>query len=89
MFGAATQEQKDEKLKVLDEHILGLEEKVKAARDALETFEDRALANVEKFSKQKNADITDILITHIVMTIERCKKSRSTWVNIKEACESM
>lgn len=76
-------------MKLLDEQIVELEEKVKLARDTLSKFEKLALANVEKFYEQKTSDITDILMTYIVLTIERCKKSRATWVSIKEACEAM
>lgn len=89
MFGAGTAEQKEEKLKLLDEQILEREEMLKNARELLESFEKKALLNVEKFHKQKTSDITDILMTYIIMTIDRCKKSKTTWVNIKEACDAM
>lgn len=89
MFGDKTPEQKEERLKVLDEQTVELEAKLKTAQETVHEFEEHALANVEKFHKQKTTDITDILITYIVMTIERCKKGRSSWVNIREACEAM
>lgn len=89
VFGAGTQEQREEKLKILDENILSLEERVQASREVLEKFESKALSNVDKFHQRKMADITDMFITHIVMMIEQCKKSRSTWANIREACECM
>ena len=89
MFGAASEEQREVKLKALDEQIVELEEKVKSSKEVLDEFETKALASVEKFNKQRTADITDIFITYIVMTLERCKKSRSTWQNVREACESM
>ncbi|XP_067938374.1 sorting nexin-4-like [Watersipora subatra] len=87
VFGGNTPEQKEGKLKALDEEILKMEEKVKASTESLTDFEEKALANVERFSKQKMADVTDIFVTHVMMTLERCKKSRATWQHIKKACE--
>ena len=89
VFGGGTAEQKEEKLKQLDNLILEREEMLKNAQAQLESFEKRALANVEKFRKQKTSDITDILMNYIIMTIDRCKKRKTTWVNIKEACDAM
>jgi len=89
MFGDGTPEQKEEKLKQLDEEIVEMEEKVKIATEAIEKFESSALANVEKFYAQKTSDITDVLITHVVMSIDQCKKSKASWVNVRQACQSM
>lgn len=74
---------------MLDEQILEREEMLNNAKTLLENFEKQALVNVENFHKQKTTDIADILMTYIIMTIDRCKKSKATWVNIKEACDAM
>ena len=89
MFGAATVEQKEEKLRQLDEQILDMEEKVATLKETKEKFEETASANIDKFHKQKAHDITDILINFIIMSIDRCKKSRSAWANVKEVCDSI
>lgn len=89
MFGATTAEQKEEKLRQYDEQILDLEEKVESSKESKIEFEETALANIDKFHKQKAQDITDILINFIIMSIDRCKKSRSVWVNVKEVCDSI
>lgn len=89
MFGGATAEQKEEKLKTLDEQMLDMEERVRILRETNETFENAAWQNIEKFHRQKTNDITDILINYIIMTIDRCKKSKATWTSIKDACDAL
>jgi len=89
MFGGGTPEQKEEKLKTLDEQIVEAEERLHSLKEGMGTFETKALANIHQFNKQKVHDIQDILVNFIILSIDRCKKSRATWANIKAACDAI
>lgn len=89
MFGGMSAEQREERLKSLDEQILDLEERVQTLKENMEKFQTAALANIEEFHHQKAQDVTDILINFLIMTIDRCKRSKATWVSIKEISDAM
>uniref|UniRef100_UPI00398E9057 sorting nexin-4 isoform X2 n=1 Tax=Pristiophorus japonicus TaxID=55135 RepID=UPI00398E9057 len=89
LFGQETPEQREAKLKMLEEQITDGEELLKAKNLECEDFVKVAWADIERFKEQKNNDLKEALISYAVMQISMCKKGIQVWTNAKECFSKM
>ncbi|KAG2458829.1 SNX4 protein, partial [Polypterus senegalus] len=75
LFGQETPEQREAKLKVLEEQITEGEEFVKSKTLECEEYVQNAWIDIERFKEQKNQDLKEALISYAVMQISMCKKA--------------
>ncbi|EMP38343.1 Sorting nexin-4 [Chelonia mydas] len=74
LFGQETPEQREGKIKVLEEQIHEGEEQLKSKNVEGREFVKSAWADIERFKEQKNHDLKEALINYAVMQISMCKK---------------
>ncbi|MBN3325484.1 SNX4 protein, partial [Atractosteus spatula] len=74
LFGQETPEQREAKLKVLEEQILEGEESVKSKNSECDEYVKNAWLDIDRFKEQKNQDLKEALISYAVMQISMCKK---------------
>ncbi|XP_054827760.1 sorting nexin-4 isoform X1 [Eublepharis macularius] len=89
LFGQETPEQREAKIKVLEEQIYEGEEQLKAKNLESRDFIKNAWADIERFKEQKNHDLKEALISYAVMQISMCKKGIQVWTNAKECFSKM
>ncbi|XP_007907308.1 sorting nexin-4 isoform X1 [Callorhinchus milii] len=89
LFGQETPEQREAKLKVLEQQIVDGEELVKTKNLECEDFVKDAWTDIERFKEQKNSDLKEALISYAVMQISMCKKGIQVWTNAKECFSKM
>uniref|UniRef100_A0A3B4Z6G9 Sorting nexin-4-like n=1 Tax=Stegastes partitus TaxID=144197 RepID=A0A3B4Z6G9_9TELE len=79
LFGQEAPEQREAKLKLLEELITEGEETVKEKTVECEEHVERAWVDMQRFKEQKDKDLREALINYAVMQISMCKKvQRST-----------
>uniref|UniRef100_A0A452H077 PX domain-containing protein n=1 Tax=Gopherus agassizii TaxID=38772 RepID=A0A452H077_9SAUR len=74
LFGQETPEQREGKIKVLEEQIHEGEEQLKSKNVESREFVKSAWTDIERFKEQKNHDLKEALISYAVMQISMCKK---------------
>ncbi|MGH0152256.1 UNVERIFIED_CONTAM: hypothetical protein FKN15_048917 [Acipenser sinensis] len=74
LFGQETPEQREAKLKVLEEQIVEGEELVKTSNAECDEYVRKAWIDIDRFKEQKNQDLKEALISYAVMQISMCKK---------------
>lgn len=89
LFGQETPEQRDAKLKALDEQIQEGEEQVKTKNAECNEFVRNAWVDIERFRQQRNQDLKEALISYAIMQISMCKKGIQVWTNAKECFGKM
>nr|XP_014348963.1 PREDICTED: sorting nexin-4 [Latimeria chalumnae] len=89
LFGQETPEQREAKLKVLEEQIEEGEEQLKSKNVECREFVQSARAEIDRFKEQKNQDLKEALISYAVMQISMCKKGIQVWTNAKECFGKM
>uniref|UniRef100_A0A8C4X8I8 Sorting nexin 4 n=1 Tax=Erpetoichthys calabaricus TaxID=27687 RepID=A0A8C4X8I8_ERPCA len=89
LFGQETPEQREAKLKVLEEQITEGEEFVKSKTLECEEYVQNSWIDIERFKEQKNQDLKEALISYAVMQISMCKKGIQVWTNAKECFSKM
>ncbi|XP_048341636.1 sorting nexin-4 isoform X1 [Sphaerodactylus townsendi] len=89
LFGQETPEQREAKIKVLEEQIHEGEEQLKAKNLESRDFVKSAWTDIERFKEQKNHDLKEALISYAVMQISMCKKGIQVWANAKECFSKM
>ncbi|XP_037768197.1 sorting nexin-4 isoform X2 [Chelonia mydas] len=89
LFGQETPEQREGKIKVLEEQIHEGEEQLKSKNVEGREFVKSAWADIERFKEQKNHDLKEALINYAVMQISMCKKGIQVWTNAKECFSKM
>ncbi|KYO18154.1 sorting nexin-4 isoform B [Alligator mississippiensis] len=89
LFGQETPEQREAKIKVLEEQIHEGEEQLKSKNLEGRDFVKTAWADIERFKEQKNRDLKEALISYAVMQISMCKKGIQVWTNAKECFSKM
>ncbi|XP_071417946.1 sorting nexin-4 isoform X2 [Pithys albifrons albifrons] len=89
LFGQETPEQREAKIKVLEEQIQEGEEQLKSKNLEGRDFVKSAWADIERFKEQKNHDLKEALISYAVMQISMCKKGIQVWTNAKECFSKM
>nr|KAF6383716.1 sorting nexin 4 [Pipistrellus kuhlii] len=89
LFGQETPEQRESRIKVLEEQISEGEQQLKAKNLEGREFVKNAWADIERFKEQKNRDLKEALISYAVMQISMCKKGIQVWTNAKECFSKM
>ncbi|XP_034641194.1 sorting nexin-4 isoform X2 [Trachemys scripta elegans] len=89
LFGQETPEQREGKIKVLEEQIHEGEEQLKSKNVEGREFVKSAWTDIERFKEQKNQDLKEALINYAVMQISMCKKGIQVWTNAKECFSKM
>ncbi|KAJ8252766.1 hypothetical protein GJAV_G00205320 [Gymnothorax javanicus] len=89
LFGQETPEQREAKLKVLEEEIAESEKLLKEKNAECEEFVQKAWAEMQRFKQQKDRDLKEALISYAVMQISVCKKGIQVWSNAKECFNKM
>ncbi|XP_006636318.1 sorting nexin-4 [Lepisosteus oculatus] len=89
LFGQETPEQREAKLKVLEEQILEGEESVKSKNSECDEYVKNAWLDIDRFKEQKNQDLKEAIISYAVMQISMCKKGIQVWTNAKECFSKM
>uniref|UniRef100_A0A3P8UD00 Sorting nexin 4 n=1 Tax=Amphiprion percula TaxID=161767 RepID=A0A3P8UD00_AMPPE len=84
LFGQEAPEQREAKLKLLEELITEGEETVKEKTVECEEHVERAWVDMQRFKEQKDKDLREALINYTVMQISMCKKGIQVWSNAKE-----
>ncbi|KAM9305733.1 LOW QUALITY PROTEIN: sorting nexin-4 [Gastrophryne carolinensis] len=89
LFGQETPEQRDAKIKQLEEQIEEDEEQLKLRNLESREFVQKAWLDIDRFKEQKNRDLKEALINYAVMQISMCKKGIQVWSNAKECFSKM
>ncbi|KAF7657347.1 hypothetical protein LDENG_00028820 [Lucifuga dentata] len=84
LFGQEAPEQREARLKLLEELITEGEEAVKEKTVECEEHVERAWVDMRRFKEQKDKDLREALINYAVMQISMCKKGIQVWSNAKE-----
>nr|XP_020457076.1 sorting nexin-4-like isoform X1 [Monopterus albus] len=84
LFGQEAPEQREARLKLLEELIVEGEEAVKEKTVECEEHVERAWVDMQRFKEQKDKDLREALINFAVMQISMCKKGIQVWSNAKE-----
>ncbi|ERE76703.1 oxysterol-binding protein-related protein 11, partial [Cricetulus griseus] len=75
LFGQETPEQREARIKVLEEQINEGEQQLKSKNLEGREFVKNAWADIERFKEQKNRDLKEALISYAIMQISMCKKT--------------
>lgn len=89
IFGPEKPETKDARLRQLEDQIEEAEEAVLRNQREIMSFMDHALSEVERFKKQKGADLKELFISYAVLQIKMAKRGITLWTNTKECFEKM
>lgn len=89
LFGQETPEQREARIKMLEEQIKEGEQQLKSKNLEGREFVRNAWADIERFKEQKNHDLKEALISYAVMQISMCKKGIQVWTNAKECFSKM
>ncbi|XP_069080390.1 sorting nexin-4 isoform X1 [Pleurodeles waltl] len=89
LFGQETPEQREAKIKQLEEQIDEGEDQLKVKNTENKEFVRNAWEDIERFREQKNHDLKEALISYAVMQISMCKKGIQVWTNAKECFSKM
>ncbi|KAM8934832.1 sorting nexin-4 [Pelodytes ibericus] len=89
LFGQETPEQREAKIKMLEEQIDEGEEQLKVQNLESREFVKNSWLEIERFKEQKNRDLKEALISYAVMQISMCKKGIQVWTNAKECFSKM
>ncbi|XP_064644457.1 sorting nexin-4-like isoform X2 [Lineus longissimus] len=84
IFGGDTPEVREQKLQKIEEEIDECEKQLKLVNEEAQLFTELALADIERFRKQKVKDIKESCTNYAVMQVEKCKKSIQIWQNARE-----
>nr|XP_046235108.1 sorting nexin-4-like [Scatophagus argus] len=84
LFGQEAPEQREARLKLLEELIAEGEEIVKEKTVECEEHVEKAWVDMQRFQEQKDKDLREALINYAVMQISMCKKGIQVWSNAKE-----
>ncbi|XP_033624990.1 sorting nexin-4-like isoform X2 [Asterias rubens] len=89
IFGPESQESRDAQVKLLEEQIEECEQHLKRSTQESVSFMERALAEVERFKKQRTTDLKEIFINYAILQIKISKRGIAVWTNTKECFEKM
>ncbi|XP_034528858.1 sorting nexin-4-like isoform X1 [Notolabrus celidotus] len=84
LFGQEAPEQREARLKLLEELIAEGEETVKEKTVECAEHVERAWVDMQRFKEQKDKDLREALINYAVMQISMCKKGIQVWGNAKD-----
>ncbi|KAK7093117.1 sorting nexin-4-like isoform X2 [Littorina saxatilis] len=89
LFGGDTPEQRDVKLKQLEEQIAQTEIELRQTTDETQVFVEAALRDIDRFKRQKVKDLREIFTNYAVMQIKQCKKGIAIWTSAKDCFSKM
>ncbi|KAK7495702.1 hypothetical protein BaRGS_00013149 [Batillaria attramentaria] len=89
LFGSDTPEQREAKLKQLEEQIAQTETELKQISEETQVFVDAALRDIDRFKRQKVKDLREIFTNYAVMQIKQCKKGIAIWTSAKDCFSKM
>ncbi|XP_056281145.1 sorting nexin-4-like [Pseudoliparis swirei] len=84
LFGQEAPEQREARLKQLEDLISEGEEDVQEKTAECDEHVERAWLDMQRFNEQKDRDLREALISYAVMQISMCKKGVQVWSNAKE-----
>uniref|UniRef100_A0A8C3AH94 Sorting nexin 4 n=1 Tax=Cyclopterus lumpus TaxID=8103 RepID=A0A8C3AH94_CYCLU len=84
LFGQEAPEQREARLKLLEDLIAEGEEDVQEKTVECGEHVERAWVDMHRFKEQKDKDLREALINYAVMQISMCKKGIQMWSNAKE-----
>ncbi|XP_060576029.1 sorting nexin-4-like [Ruditapes philippinarum] len=89
LFGNDTQEQRELKLKHLDEQIKLTEQELAQINEETQKFVEAALRDIDRFKRQKTKDLKEIFTNYAIMQIKQCKKGIAIWTSAKDCFTKM
>ncbi|XP_063992678.1 sorting nexin-4-like [Diachasmimorpha longicaudata] len=90
LFGSVdSEEMREVKANQVEQRILQAEVADKEAHEDLTSFSSKALTDIERFQRQKNADLKETLAAYCVLQFKLARKSLQNWQHIKQCLESM
>ncbi|XP_062238504.1 sorting nexin-4-like isoform X5 [Platichthys flesus] len=84
LFGQEAPEQREARLKLIEELIAEGEDTVKEKTAECEEHVEKAWVDMQRFEEQKDKDLREALIHYAVLQISMCKKGIQVWSNAKE-----
>ncbi|XP_072309467.1 sorting nexin-4-like [Eucyclogobius newberryi] len=84
LFGAEAPEQREARLKLLEEMICEGQDAVKEKTLERQEHVERGLVDMQRFKEQKDKDLKEALISYALMQVSMCKKGIQVWSNAKE-----
>ncbi|CAG5123046.1 unnamed protein product, partial [Candidula unifasciata] len=84
LFGGDTPEQREAKVKQLEEQIMQAEADLKKVQEESELFIEQALRDIDRFQRQKVKDLQEIFTNYAVLQIKQCKKGIAIWTSAKD-----
>ncbi|KAL4228923.1 intercellular trafficking and secretion [Mactra antiquata] len=89
LFGNDTPEQKELKLKHLEEQIKQTELELAQTNEEAQKFIEAALRDIDRFKRQKTKDLKEIFTNYAIMQIKQCKKGIAVWTSAKDCFAKM
>ncbi|XP_035828151.1 sorting nexin-4 isoform X2 [Aplysia californica] len=89
LFGADTPEQREAKLKQLDQQIAQAETDLKRVQEEAELYTGQSLRDIDRFQRQKTKDLQEIFTNYAVLQIKQCKKGIAIWTSAKDCFSKM
>ncbi|XP_050405301.1 sorting nexin-4 [Patella vulgata] len=89
LFGSDTPEQRELKIKQLEEQIKQAEIELKQATQETQLHVQSALKDIERFKRQKTKDLQEIFTNYAIMQIKQCKKGIAIWTSAKDCFVKM
>ncbi|GFO00433.1 sorting nexin-4 [Plakobranchus ocellatus] len=89
LFGSDTPEQREVRLKQLDEQIIQAEAELKRVQEESQQFIEYSLRDIDRFQRQKTKDLQEIFTNYAVMQIKQCKKGIAIWTSAKDCFSKM
>lgn len=84
LFGQEAPEQREARLKLLEELICEGQDSVKEKTLECREHVERSLVDVHRFKEQKDKDLNEALINFALMQVNICKKGIQMWSNAKD-----
>ena len=89
IFGNDTPEQREQKIKQLEEQIQQSEVELRRVGEETQKFIDTALRDIDRFKRQKVKDLREIFTNYAIMQIKQCKKGIAVWTSAKDCLTKM
>ncbi|GAB1598167.1 sorting nexin-4-like [Argonauta hians] len=89
LFGGDTPEQRDQKVKVLEQQIHDSEAELKVVTEDTQVFMEQALKDIDRFERQKVKDLKEIFTNYAIMQIKQSKKGIAIWTSAKDCYSKM
>ncbi|XP_066138217.1 sorting nexin-4-like [Euwallacea fornicatus] len=90
LFGAVdTDEVREMKVGEIDQQIQEGVVAVTTCRQGLETFTIKALADIERFQKQRTVDLRETVTSYAFLQLKTAKKGLQTWTQIRDCLQNI